>query len=76
MDLAQVVPALLSGVAQELGVEPCEFKLVLVGDGGQFDRKPIQTLMETCDKLEWEFAPCNPHDNPEPHLEIRPVYPS
>ena len=71
MDLTQVVPAWLSGIAQELGAEHGEFKLVLRGDEGQFDPKPIPTLMETYDKLECEFALCDPHYNTEPHLEIR-----
>ena len=52
-------------------MEPSEFKLVLVGDESQFDPKPSQSLMETFDKLEWESAPCDPEQNPEPHLKIR-----
>ena len=39
MDLTQVIPVLLSGIAQEVGVEPTELKLVLVGDEHQFDTK-------------------------------------
>ena len=54
-----------------MGVEPTELKLVLVGDGGQFDPKPFQSLMETYDMLEWDFACCEPQQNPEPHLEVR-----
>ena len=32
MDLTQVTPVLLNGVSQEVGVEPSELKLALVGD--------------------------------------------
>ena len=49
-------------------MEPTELKLVLVGDEHQFDPKPCQSLMD--DKLEWEFARCDPQQSPE-HLEVR-----
>ena len=45
MDLAEVVPAFLSGIAQELGVEPSEFKRVLAGDTHpDFDGNPVTSL--------------------------------
>ena len=66
MDLTQVIPAWLDGVAQELGMEKREFKLVLAGDPGQFGPKPVQQLMQDYNQIEWEFVRCNPLDT---HLE-------
>ena len=44
MDLTAVVPALMHGIAQEVGVEVNEQKVILVGDETQVDLKPFQTL--------------------------------
>ena len=44
MDLAAVVPALMRGIAQDVGVEVNELKVILVGDETQLDLKPLQTL--------------------------------
>ena len=44
MDLTAVVPALMYGIAQELGVDVNELKVILVGDEHQVDLKPFQTL--------------------------------
>ena len=71
MDLTQVIPALLDGAAQELGMEKREFKLVIAGNPGQFDPKPIQQLMQDDNQIEWEFVHCSPLDSPEPRFEIR-----
>ena len=60
-ELTQVVPALMNGVAQEVGVDPEELKLILVGNDGQFDVKPFQQLMAHYEKVEWDFVPCEPH---------------
>ena len=70
MDLTHVVPALMQGVAQEVGMELSELKLIVVGSENQFDPKPFQQLMAQDDKVDWDFAPCDPHHNPEPYLEI------
>ena len=43
MDLAHVTRHLLAGIAQEIGVERSEFKLVIVANEGD---KPIQYLAE------------------------------
>ena len=67
MDLMQVIPVLLSGIAQEVGLEPTELKLVLVADEGQYDPKPFQTLVETYDKLEW-LGVCSLRSSAEPSL--------
>ena len=45
--------------------------MILVGDEGQFDLKPFQTLQAQYDKVEWDYAPFDQHHNPEPYLEIR-----
>ena len=44
MDLAAVLPALMEGIAQEIGVDMNELKVVLVGDETQLDVKPFQIL--------------------------------
>ena len=41
MDLTAVVPALLECIAQEVGVEVNELKVILVGDETQIDVKPF-----------------------------------
>ena len=54
MDLTAVVPALMEGIAQEVGVPVSEFKVILVGDETQLDLKPFQTLKEQYDRVEWD----------------------
>ena len=71
MDLTAVVPALKHGIAQEVGVDVSELKVILVGDEGQFDLKPFQTLQAQHDKVEWDYAPFDQHHNPESYIEIR-----
>ena len=46
-------------------------KVILVGDEGQFDLKPFQTLQAQYDIVEWDYAPFDQHHNPEPYIEIR-----
>ena len=46
MDLVAVLPALMEGIAQEVGVDVNELKVVLAGDETQLDVKPFQTLRE------------------------------
>ena len=71
MDLTAVVPALVHGIAQEVGVEMNELKVILVGDETQLDLKPFQTLREQYDQVEWDYKPLDQHHNPEPYIEIR-----
>ena len=70
MDLTQVVPTLLEGISQELGLESKEFKILLVANQDQIDRKPFHRLVHQHEGLEWDFKPFNPLLNPEPYLEI------
>ena len=44
MDLTAVLPALMEGIAQEVGVDVNELQVVLVGDETQLDVKPFQIL--------------------------------
>ena len=44
MDLTAGVPALLQGIAQEVGVDVSELKIILVGEEHQLDLKTFQTL--------------------------------
>ena len=46
MDLTAVLPALMEGIAQEVGVDVNELKVVLAGDETQLDVKPFQILRE------------------------------
>ena len=55
MDLTLVVPALTHGIAQEVGVEVNELKVILVGDETQVDWKPFHTLKEQYDQVEWDY---------------------
>ena len=55
MDLTAVLPALMEGIAQEVGVDLGELKVILVGDETQLDVKPFQTLREQYHQVEWEF---------------------
>ena len=54
MDLTAVLPALMEGIAQEVGVELGELKVILVGDETQLDVKPFQTLREQYHQVEWD----------------------
>ena len=65
------VPALMHGIAQEVGVEVNEMKVILVGDETQVDLKPFQTLKEHYDQVEWDYKKLDQHHNPEPYIEIR-----
>ena len=56
MDLTAVVPALMEGIAQEVGVEMKEVKVILVGDETQIDVKPFQTLKEQYHQVEWDYC--------------------
>ena len=40
MDLTAVLPALLEGIAQEVGVDVGDLKVILVGDETQLDVNP------------------------------------
>ena len=72
MDLTSVVSALMQGIANEVGVDLAEMKVILIGDEGQFDPKLFQTLMAQRNQVEWDFAPFDQlHHNPEPYIEIR-----
>ena len=42
MDLTAVLPALMEGIAQEVGADVNELKVVLVGDETQLDVKRLQ----------------------------------
>ena len=71
MDLTMVVPALMHGIAQEVGVEMTELKVILVGDETQVDLKPFQTLKEQYDQVDWDYKKLDPpvypeSPNPEP----------
>ena len=66
-----MVPALMRGTAQEVGVDISELKVILVGDEGQFDLRPFLTLQAQYDNVEWDYAPFDQHHNPEPYIEIR-----
>ena len=67
MDLVQVIPQLIEGVSQELGVEPKEFKLVVVANRDQIDPK-LKSRSRSTMKLEWQFKPADS----EPSVEIQP----
>ena len=76
MDLTAVLPALMEGIAQEVGVDMNEFKVVLVGEETQLDAKSFQILKEHYHQVEWEhkklppvFYPASP--SMQPHVEIR-----
>ena len=71
MDLTAVVPASMEGIAQEVGVEIGELKVILVGDETQIDVKPFQTLKEQYRQVEWDYKKLDQLHNPEPYIEIR-----
>ena len=44
MDLARVIPQLLEGISQELGVEAKDFKLIVAANRGQIDPADLTVL--------------------------------
>ena len=70
MDLAYVIPQLLEGISQELGVEAKDFKLVILANREDIDPQPLRQIAQWHEGLEWEFKPTNPLHNPKPCLEI------
>ena len=70
MDLTAVLPALMEGIAQEVGVDMNELKMVLVGDETQLDVKPFQILREQYHQVEWDYKKLDQLHNPEPYVEI------
>ena len=70
MDLTAVLPALMEGIAQEVGVDMNELKVVLVGDETQLDVKPFQILKEQYHQIEWDYKRLDQLHNPEPYVEI------
>ena len=54
MDLTAVLPALMEGIAQEVGVDVNELKVVLAGDETQLDVKPFQVLLAKYPQIEWD----------------------
>ena len=71
MDLAYVIPQLLEGISQELGVETKDFKLVIAADRGDIDPQPLRQILQWYEGLQWEFKRMNSLHNPEPYLEIQ-----
>ena len=63
----------MQGIAQEMGVDVSELKVILIGyeHQDQVDLKPFQTLQSQYDKVEWDCEMLDPHHNPEPYIEIR-----
>ena len=45
----------MEGIAQEVGVDMNELKVILVGDETQLDVKPLQTLKEQYHQVEWDL---------------------
>ena len=70
MDLTGVLPALMEGIAQEVGVDMNELKVVLVWDETQLDVKPFQILKEQYHQIEWDYKRLDQLHNPEPYVEI------
>ena len=70
MDLTAVLPALMEGIAQEVGVDLGELKVILVGDETQLDVKPFQTLREQYHQVEWDYKPLDQLHNPELYVKI------
>ena len=71
MDLTRVILSLLDGIVQELGLEPKEFKIVLVANEDQTDPSPFQSLHQHYTDLEWGYQRFNAWENPETYLEIQ-----
>ena len=69
MDLAQVIPQLLEGISQELGVEGKDVKLVIVAYEG--DIKAVKQIQHCYEGLAWELKPTIPHHNSEPYVEVQ-----
>ena len=70
MDLTAAVPALMHGIAQEVGVDLNELKVILVGDEHQVDLKPFQTLQQQYNQVAWDYKKLDQHHNSEPYIEI------
>ena len=71
MDLTAVVPALMEGIAQEVGVETIELKVIFVRDETLVDVKPFQTLKEQYHQVGWDYKKLDQLHSPEPYIEIR-----
>ena len=72
MDLTAILPALMEGIAQEVGVDMGDIKVILVGEETQLDVKPFQTLKEQYHMVEWDYKRLDQLRNPEPCVEIQP----
>ena len=68
MGLTAVLPALMEGIAQEVGVDMDDLKVILVGDETQLDVKPFQTLREQYHQVECRL---NGSSGSSPQLRIR-----
>ena len=64
MDLTAVLPALMEGIAQEVGVDMNELKVILVGDETQLAVKPFQILKEQYHQVEWDYKKLDQLHNP------------
>ena len=79
MDWMQVIPLLLDGIAQEMGLETKEFKIVLVANEVQIDPKRFQDLHQHYHDLtllgdpayEWQSAHASTHQIPAVHHQRR-----
>ena len=60
----------MEGIAQEVGVDMNELKVVLVGDETQLDVKPFQVPREHYHQVEWDYKKLDRLHNPEPYVEI------
>ena len=65
MDFTAVLPALMEGIAQEVGVDMNELKVILVGDETQLDMKPFQLLKEQYHQVEWDYKSLTSTDIPQ-----------
>ena len=70
MDLTAILPALMEGIAQEVGVGINDLKVILVGDETQLDVKPFQILKDQYHQVEWDYKKLDQLHNPEPYVEI------
>ena len=57
MDLAQLIPQLLAGISQKIGVESKDLKLLVIANECDLDLKPIQQLALYVPELELEVKP-------------------
>ena len=75
MDLTAALPALMEGIAQEVGVDMNELKVVLVGGETQLDVKPFQILKERHPQVGWTYKKTTQsHPAPsatQPYVEIQ-----